>query len=41
MGKHGKKHTHIRCPRCGNASYHAKDKICAACGYGRSAKRND
>ncbi|MDD5111318.1 MAG: 50S ribosomal protein L37e [Candidatus Altiarchaeota archaeon] len=41
MGKRGKRHTHIKCPRCGNDSYHSRDKICASCGFGRSKKRNN
>ncbi len=36
----GKKHyvTHIRCRRCGRASYKKNKNYCAACGYGKSAK---
>ena len=37
FGKHNKK-THIRCRRCGRHSYHVRDKICAACGFGKSSK---
>lgn len=35
--KSGKK-THIHCRRCGGHSYHVKDKKCASCGYGSSAR---
>ncbi|MDD1779441.1 MAG: 50S ribosomal protein L37e, partial [Candidatus Helarchaeota archaeon] len=35
FGKHHKK-THIRCRRCGRHSYHVRDKICSACGFGQS-----
>ncbi|HHQ45072.1 MAG TPA: 50S ribosomal protein L37e [Candidatus Altiarchaeales archaeon] len=41
MGKHGNKHTHVKCPRCGKASMHKRTKICASCGYGKTSKRND
>jgi len=36
----GKKHkvTHIRCRRCGRTAYNIKNKICAACGYGKKSK---
>ncbi|HIH69928.1 50S ribosomal protein L37e [Methermicoccus shengliensis] len=30
--------THIRCRRCGRVSYHMRDKVCAACGFGRSSR---
>ncbi len=36
MGKKNKV-THIRCRRCGRASYRKDKNYCAACGYGRSA----
>ncbi|MBU4202088.1 MAG: 50S ribosomal protein L37e [Candidatus Altiarchaeota archaeon] len=36
FGKHGKKHTHVRCPRCGKFALHRRRDICASCGYGRS-----
>ncbi|MBS3118037.1 50S ribosomal protein L37e [Candidatus Woesearchaeota archaeon] len=29
---------HIRCRRCGKASYHKKTGICSSCGFGRSSK---
>ena len=37
FGKHSKT-THIRCRRCGRHSYHVRHGICAACGFGKSAK---
>ncbi|MFH1788615.1 MAG: zinc ribbon domain-containing protein [Candidatus Altiarchaeota archaeon] len=37
-GKRGGKKTHVACPRCGSRSVHRRNKVCAACGYGRSAK---
>ncbi|MHA1370388.1 MAG: 50S ribosomal protein L37e [Promethearchaeota archaeon] len=36
-GKHNKK-THIRCRRCGSNSYHIREKVCSACGFGRSRR---
>ncbi len=33
--------THVRCRRCGEASYHTKKKVCSSCGFGKSAKRRD
>ena len=37
----GKKNktVHVRCRRCGNKSYHKKKKVCASCGFGKTAKR--
>ncbi|MCU4973077.1 50S ribosomal protein L37e [Halobacteria archaeon AArc-m2/3/4] len=37
----GKKNktTHVKCRRCGEKSYHVRTKECAACGFGKSAKR--
>jgi large subunit ribosomal protein L37e len=32
------KHSHIICRRCGKQSFHARHKVCSACGFGRSAK---
>ena len=29
---------HIRCRRCGKATYHKKKGYCSSCGYGRTAK---
>ena len=37
-GKRGKRKTHVRCPRCGSKSYHARKKRCAACGFGKSRR---
>jgi len=37
-GKHNKRHSHIRCRRCGKATYHVKKKVCSSCGYGNSEK---
>ncbi|MFH1403810.1 MAG: 50S ribosomal protein L37e [Candidatus Altiarchaeota archaeon] len=39
-GKKSKKKPHVQCKRCGKASYHSKKKVCAACGYGKSKKKN-
>ena len=38
MGKKSGKDVHIRCRRCGKASYHKINHVCASCGYGNSAK---
>lgn len=38
MGKKSGKDVHIKCRRCGKASYHKINGICASCGYGKSAK---
>lgn len=38
--KSGKK-THVVCRRCGRESYHVRKGYCAACGFGKSAKRRD
>ncbi len=37
-GMNSKGKTHIPCRRCGQHTYHIRDKVCASCGYGRSAK---
>ncbi|MBR9676754.1 50S ribosomal protein L37e [Candidatus Woesearchaeota archaeon] len=37
-GKHNKGRIHIRCRRCGNASYHKIKKVCSSCNYGKAAK---
>jgi large subunit ribosomal protein L37e len=37
-GKKSGKKTHIRCRRCGNATYHRSKEKCSSCGYGKSAK---
>jgi len=38
IGKHSGKTSHVRCRRCGKRTYHIRDRICASCGYGKSAK---
>ena len=38
MGKKSKLMLHIRCRRCGKASYHKKKRVCSSCGYGRSKR---
>ncbi|MBN2141858.1 50S ribosomal protein L37e [Candidatus Woesearchaeota archaeon] len=38
MGKKSGKKSHIRCRRCGEHSYHVKDKVCSYCGFGKSSK---
>lgn len=40
FGKRSKK-THIMCRRCGRRAYHIRKKVCAACGFGDSAKRRN
>ncbi|MGH7752784.1 MAG: 50S ribosomal protein L37e [Gemmatimonadales bacterium] len=30
--------THVRCRRCGRHAFHAAHKVCAACGFGKTAK---
>ena len=30
--------THISCRRCGRHAYHMRKSVCAACGYGKTAK---
>ncbi|GAB6880416.1 50S ribosomal protein L37e [Halorubrum gandharaense] len=39
----GKKNktVHVKCRRCGEASYHLTKERCASCGFGKSAKRRD
>ncbi|UCH90002.1 MAG: 50S ribosomal protein L37e [Thermoplasmata archaeon] len=32
------KTVHMRCRRCGNRSYHVQKKVCASCGYGKTAR---
>jgi large subunit ribosomal protein L37e len=34
---HGKR-IHIQCRRCGRRAYHVVKKVCAACGYGGTAR---
>lgn len=36
--KKGGKKTHTICRRCGNRSFHIQKRVCASCGFGRSAK---
>lgn len=38
MGKKSGKDVHIRCRRCGKASYHKINRSCSSCGYGKYAK---
>ncbi len=37
MGKRNKR-THGLCRRCGARSFHLKDGVCAACGFGRTKR---
>jgi large subunit ribosomal protein L37e len=39
----GKKNktTHVKCRRCGEASYHTGKERCSSCGFGKSSKRRD
>ncbi len=37
-GKKNKAASHKTCRRCGNHSYHRTKKVCASCGFGKSAK---
>ncbi len=37
MGRR-KRSIHIRCRRCGKATFHIKKGVCSSCGYGRTAK---
>lgn len=37
-GRNNKAATHMPCRRCGSHSYHKKQKVCSACGFGKSAK---
>lgn len=41
MGKHSRGKTHIPCRRCGARAYHVRDKRCASCGFGETAKLRD
>jgi len=36
----GKRHsaTHTMCRRCGKVSFHLQKKVCASCGFGRTAQ---
>jgi large subunit ribosomal protein L37e len=38
MGKRNKRASHIICRRCGRHSYHTRNKACASCGFGKSAR---
>ncbi|UJG42586.1 MAG: 50S ribosomal protein L37e [Candidatus Heimdallarchaeum endolithica] len=38
FGRHNKAATHMICRRCGKRSYHRTKKVCASCGYGKTAK---
>ncbi len=38
MGVKSGKKSHIICRRCGKHAFHVRDKVCASCGYGNSAK---
>ena len=38
IGKHNKAATHSICRRCGSRSYHKRKGVCAACGFGRTAR---
>ncbi len=40
-GKKNKGKTHIKCRRCGKKSFNVNKGFCAACGFGKSAKRKD
>ncbi|MFP4590474.1 MAG: 50S ribosomal protein L37e [Halobacteriales archaeon] len=35
------KQIHVKCRRCGEKSFHKRKGVCAACGFGKSAKRHD
>jgi len=39
-GKRNKK-VHGKCRRCGEKSFHLRKEVCASCGFGKTAKRND
>jgi len=38
MGKKSGKKLHLRCRRCGQATFHMKRSVCSSCGYGKSSK---
>ncbi|NIQ07442.1 MAG: 50S ribosomal protein L37e [Candidatus Korarchaeota archaeon] len=40
QGKKSKKKTHVICRRCGKQSFNTQG-YCAACGFGKSAKRRN
>jgi large subunit ribosomal protein L37e len=35
---HTGKKIHIQCRRCGRRAYHVTKKVCAACGFGSTAR---
>lgn len=35
----GGKKTHIICRRCGKHAFHVQKRVCASCGFGKTAKR--
>ncbi|MBD3254817.1 MAG: 50S ribosomal protein L37e [Candidatus Lokiarchaeota archaeon] len=37
-GKKNKAASHKTCRRCGRHSFHRKKKVCASCGFGKTAK---
>ena len=39
MGKRSRGRSHIICRRCGKHSLNAAKKVCASCGFGKTAKR--
>ncbi|HLE05997.1 MAG TPA: 50S ribosomal protein L37e [Candidatus Nanoarchaeia archaeon] len=38
QGRKAKGKTHIVCRRCGKQTYHATNRECASCGFGKTAK---
>ncbi|OYT42083.1 MAG: 50S ribosomal protein L37e [Candidatus Altiarchaeales archaeon ex4484_43] len=40
FGKRSKRHTHVRCKRCGKNSFHVRKKVCTSCGYGKTKRFN-
>ncbi len=40
FGKMGKKHTHVKCARCGKPAFNQRQKICASCGFGKTRRLN-
>lgn len=37
----GNQKTHGKCRRCGKKAYHLRKGKCAACGFGKTSKRED
>ncbi len=37
-GKKNKRHTHVRCRRCGRNSFNVRKGYCSHCGFGKSSK---